>query len=52
MKKCKHCNKHIIFDMEGDLIHQHLDNKGVDPRMCEPSNPDSTIAEVKDKEVK
>ena len=33
------------YDLEADLIHIHLDGKGVDPRMCEPSNPDSQIAQ-------
>ncbi len=42
--KCKYCNKKIILDSEGDLVHTHLINKGVDPRLCEPSNPDSKIA--------
>jgi hypothetical protein len=42
---CRYCNKRIYTDMEGDLVHLHLDNKGVDPRMCEPNNPDSKIAE-------
>lgn len=44
---CKNCNRRIECDMEGDLIHIHLNNKGVDPRICSPSNPDSKIAEVK-----
>lgn len=42
--KCKHCGMEIEFDMENDLVHKHLVNKGVDPRMCDPSNPDSKIA--------
>ena len=42
--KCKHCKRKIEHDMEGDLIHTHLEEKGVDPRMCEPSNPHSKIA--------
>ena len=31
--------------MEQDLTHNHLEEQGVDPRMCEPWNPDSKIAE-------
>jgi len=42
--KCKYCKRKVEFDSEGDLIHKHLDMKGVDPRLCEPSNPDSEIA--------
>jgi hypothetical protein len=42
--KCKYCNRKIIRDLEGDLIHIHLDGKGVDARLCIPSNPDSKIA--------
>ena len=45
--KCKNCNKTVYVDMENDLIHEHLEHKGVDSRMCKPSNPDSTIAELK-----
>ena len=43
--KCEHCGKEIYVDLEQDLVHKHLDDKGVDPRLCDPSNPDSTIAE-------
>lgn len=44
--KCNYCQRKIEYDSEGDLIHSHLNNKGVDPRMCEPSNPDSHIAKL------
>lgn len=43
--KCKHCKRKIEIDQDKDLIHSHLDMTSVDPRMCEPSNPDSKIAE-------
>lgn len=42
--KCIYCKRKIHKDLEGDLIHDHLDTKGVDPRMCQPINPDSKIA--------
>ena len=45
MRKCKNCSKEIDYDMEQDLVHLHLENKGCDPRMCEPWNPDSKVAE-------
>jgi len=45
--KCKNCGRKIEYDMENDLIHSHLDGKGTDSRLCNPSNPDSKIAEVK-----
>ena len=41
---CSNCNKKVMYDTEGDLIHSHLQDSGIDPRMCEPSNPDSKIA--------
>ena len=43
---CKYYGRKVELDMEQDLIHNHLDNKGVDARMCKPNNPDSKIAEV------
>lgn len=43
--RCKHCKRYLLIDTEGDLIHRHLEWCGVDPRMCEPSNPKSTVAE-------
>lgn len=42
--KCNHCGKEIYVDMEQDLIHKHLENKGCDPRLCEPKNPNSKVA--------
>jgi hypothetical protein len=42
--KCANCKRKIILDMEGDLIHSIYWWRGVDPRMCEPTNPDSKIA--------
>lgn len=44
MMWCKYCGKKIKYDLENDLIHPHLEDKGFDARMCDPSNPDSTIA--------
>jgi len=43
--KCKYCNQKVIYDLEGNIIHIYLDNKGVDDRLCYPTNPDSKIAE-------
>ena len=43
--KCKNCGKKVSYDQEFDLIHPYLDNKGRDPRLCNPYNPDSKIAE-------
>ena len=42
--KCKYCKRKIEYDSEGDLIHTAFEYIGVDPRLCEPSNPDSKIA--------
>jgi hypothetical protein len=43
----------VIYDLEGDLIHKHYQNKGVDERWCEPKNIDSMkIAEVHKKWIK
>lgn len=42
--KCLNCKEKIEFDMEGDLIHSHLNNKGVDPRKCDPTCHDSKYA--------
>jgi hypothetical protein len=44
MSKCALCSKIIDYDMEGDIVHLHLEDIGVDSRLCDPSNPDSDIA--------
>ena len=45
--KCTHCGKEVYFDLEQDLVHLHLKDKGVDDRMCEPSNPESELAKIR-----
>ena len=44
--RCKNCGKRVMLDSENDLIHIHLIDKGTEPRLCEPSNPDSKVAEL------
>ena len=46
---CRNCKKPIEWDLEADMIHTHLNDKGVDPRMCEPTNPNSKVAEFNKK---
>ena len=38
--------RYLLKDMENDLVHKHLVDKGFDPRMCEPNNPDTDYAEL------
>ena len=45
--ECSHCGKEVYFDLEQDLVHLHLKDKGVDERMCEPNNPESEIARIR-----
>jgi hypothetical protein len=44
--KCVYCYRKVNIDLEMDLVHNHLEDKGCDARMCEPNNPDSKIARI------
>ena len=44
--KCIHCNKEVVVDQDEDLIHVHLENKGVDPRLCDPIKLESIAKRV------
>jgi hypothetical protein len=44
---CAHCDTPIDLDFEGDWVHKHLEGNGTDSRLCEPTNPDSKLAEEK-----